>query len=71
MHFLHVRFRFGSGNRTFIDLFGSGRTVKHWFGPSQFQKHVHDGPGTRDRPMMDMLLQHEGITKLNTFEVKS
>ena len=34
MLFLHVLFGFGSGNRTLIDLFGSGRTVKHCFGRS-------------------------------------
>ena len=34
MRFLHVRFGFGSGNRTLIDLFGSGRTVKPCFGRS-------------------------------------
>ena len=34
MPFLHVRFGFGLGNRTLIDLFGLGRTVKHCFGQS-------------------------------------
>ena len=29
-----VLFGFGSGNRILIDLFGLGRTVKHWFGRS-------------------------------------
>ena len=34
MRFLYVQFCSVSGNRTLIDLFGSGRTVKHCFGRS-------------------------------------